>query len=669
MPPGAAPRVNAPSLPRAASLRHALQRAQQAWPRAGARLAATPVFYGLLAGLVLALYAPSLRFGLIWDDPEWYRQGAGQSLWQLFTALPSYQFYRPLAILLNRTLVSPVGAVNAPAAHAIQIEAHLASTLLLAPVLHALGLGRRQARLAALLFAVFPLSYQAVAWQAPQQPLALFWVLLALWLAAQASRGRPWLGLSLSVSAYAAGLLFQESALPFALAFVWLAVVQRRAGPSRLPAAWPLLHLAVAGAYTLVWLSVPRKAGVTGAGFDPQVAAYLLQGVVFPLAHALTGWAVRWSSAGLVALFATASGLLAAAVWRWTSRRAALLSVAWIGLGLLPAWAGLSWEYVRIGERVFYPAAPGVAVLWAGVVVWMARGPRWRRAAGLAAAAALLSVSIWQGLQFYQLYRMGTSFLAETVGLLSAQPAGRLVFVNYPDRLEIRPPIYPRGNWGLILAPVGLGLSGFAVAATGQSAAEQSLAVFAFGVPDREAWPYRLDLRGTDTSAEGLVEAALGADAVYVTDYRPSGQMRLREVGAIRPLAGQAPPVAVFDQAVQLLRAEVQSGDRPGLRLMWSRQQPLEYDTTVFVHFWQGDDFRGGADGDSLGGLVPLFVWPSGAAIEDVRAFDDLPYEPGAYEVRIGLYRRDTLERLPALAADGTRYVDDSVPVGMVELP
>ena len=122
------------------------------------------LFACLLAAVVLILYAPSVHFGLIWDDPTWYQQGAGQSPWHIFTALSSYQLYRPLAILLNRQLVFPNGVVNVPLAHVIQIGAHLVAVLACVPVLRAFEFELWHARLTALLFAVSPLTFQAVAW-------------------------------------------------------------------------------------------------------------------------------------------------------------------------------------------------------------------------------------------------------------------------------------------------------------------------------------------------------------------------------------------------------------------------------------------------------------------------------------------------------------------------
>ena len=241
-------------------------------------------FNALLIALVLALYAASINFGLIWDDPSWYQQGAGQSLGQLFTSLNTYQFYRPLVIGLNRLLVAPNGIVNAALAHLIQIAAHLITTLAVVPLLRVFKFDERTAQISAVLFAIYPLSYQAVAWQAPQQPIATLAVFVALLAADRFMRLDQIRYLIVSLAAYAFGLLFQESALPFVLGFFWLAYLNRASRTSTLNRWWPLLHFALALAYFLVWLNVPRQAGVTGRGLQLNVLAYGLQAIVFPIA-------------------------------------------------------------------------------------------------------------------------------------------------------------------------------------------------------------------------------------------------------------------------------------------------------------------------------------------------------------------------------------------------
>jgi hypothetical protein len=229
-----------------------------------------------LIGLVLLLYASSINFGLIWDDPRWYAQGEGQTLWQLFASLDTYQFYRPMAVWLNRQLVTPDGVIAVQTAHFIQIAAHLLAVLAVVPVLSVFKFERQHARLAALIFALYPLSYQAVAWQAPQQPSAMLAVFVAILLAArfvQRNRSRY---LIASLAAYAFALLFQESALPFVVMFFWLAFFN---GPISRPTLqrrtfWPLLHLALAVIFFVIWLNVPKESGITGRGLDARVLAY-----------------------------------------------------------------------------------------------------------------------------------------------------------------------------------------------------------------------------------------------------------------------------------------------------------------------------------------------------------------------------------------------------------
>ena len=187
-------------------------------------------FYLLLAAIVLVMYAPSLRFGLIWDDPTWYQQGAGQSLWRILAGLPSYQFYRPLAILFNRQLVSTNGVVNVPLAHILHVTVYLVTVLACAPMLRAFGFELWHARLSVLLFAVNPFAFEAIAWQAPPQPVALMWLVLALLAAVRFTQSRRMVWLGLSLLTYAAALLFQEGVLPFVFLFFWLGFMDGQAG-------------------------------------------------------------------------------------------------------------------------------------------------------------------------------------------------------------------------------------------------------------------------------------------------------------------------------------------------------------------------------------------------------------------------------------------------------
>ncbi|MDW8326395.1 MAG: hypothetical protein RMK99_07500 [Anaerolineales bacterium] len=619
----------------------------------------------LLLALTLAVYRPALSYGLIWDDPLWYQQGRGRSALELFVSLPTYQFYRPLSLLYNRQFVSAEGVVNAPLLHALQIAAHCAATLLLLPVLAALGVERWTARLAALFFAVFPLSFQAVAWQAPQGPHVVLWLLLALLAAHGYQRWGRRLYLLASLPAYAVALLFQESALPLVFLFFWLAAEDGRR------TRWPLLHLALAGLYLLIWLNVPRRSDVTGAGFQLNVLAYLLQGIVFPVARLAASVLHGQAPALLATTFAVAAAVLAFSAWRVQGRNTALLAMIWTGVGLAPAWVGLSWDYVSIGERLFYVAAPGIALLWASVAsrFFIATQPVPRALGGV----VLLGV-MWFSLQhlrdLQQLYATGTHHLQHAIAVLSGRPGERLLFVNFPDRFELRPPYYPLGFWGLTLAPPVVTLSDFARALNGPvSAEDESLAAFLTGADDRAAWPYRVDLRGVNSAPEVIVAAARRADRVFISEYLPDGALHLREAGAVRDaIKSNGAALASFGEQAQLIGASVYEGERVTVRLVWRALKAFGYDETIFVHLWRGETFMQSADGDSLAELVPLYAWSPGSEIEDVREIQTRELPPGTYTVRVGLYRRSDGERLPATSADGIRFPDDSVTVGIFQV-
>jgi hypothetical protein len=281
-----------------------------------------------LIGLVLLLYAPSIRFGLIWDDPRWYAQGEGQTLWRVFTSLDTYQFYRPLFIWLSQQLVAPDGIVAAQTAHFIQISAHLLAALAAMPVLRVFKFERNHARLAVLIFALYPLSYQAVAWQAPAQPITLLAVLVAILLGARFMQRNRSRYLIASLSAYAVALLLQESALPFVVMFFWLAFLNEPINRSTLRRRtfWPLLHLALAAIFLVIWLSVPRESGVTGRGLDVRVLAYGLQGVVFPIAALMSPQFGGVSAPTLIVWYTAIWLVLTLSVWLWQGKRIAWLS-------------------------------------------------------------------------------------------------------------------------------------------------------------------------------------------------------------------------------------------------------------------------------------------------------------------------------------------------------
>ncbi|MFH1085328.1 MAG: hypothetical protein V1772_06165, partial [Chloroflexota bacterium] len=583
------------------------------WPGSGLGLRASwrgwrtwwfPLF---LSGVVLALYLPSLSFGLIWDDPTWYRQGQGLSLGQILTSLSTFQFYRPLTILLNRLFVAADGTVRASAAHLFQVCAHLLAALMALPTLRALGLRRIESRLGVLIFALHPFSYQAVAWQAPQQPLSLFAILAAYLLAERYAATQRCVWLIASAAVYGCALLLQESALPFVVLFAWPAIRQWRRSRRLAALWWPALHGGLAMAYAVAWLLVPKRAGVTGPGLNPRVLAYLLQGVAYPLARAIAALRLKPPVAQLTALLALAWLALAPVTWRRDRGRSGLVASGLIALGLAPVWVGLSWDYVRVGSRLLYPAALGVGALWGRWLAWgWADEPPLRHWTGRLAAVGVVALSLGQWARFQQLYTAGTAHLARTIATMAAQPDERLLMINFPDRLEIRPRLYPLGYWGLTLAPIDQPLRDYALATAGRAAQTRSYTVFAVGADERDRWLYRVDMRGEGLGPVDLLAQIQWANAVYLTEYGSGGALALRWAGGLGADDGR-PALARFDATVELVDAAITRlpDEALQLALQWRALRPIHGDDTVFVHVLNAaGQFVADRDGDALGALV-----------------------------------------------------------------
>jgi hypothetical protein len=104
------------------------------------------------------------------------------------------------------------------------------------------------------------------------------------------------------------------------------------------------------------------------------------------------------------------------------------------------------------------------------------------------------------------------------------------------------------------------------------------------------------------------------------------------------------------------------------LVLYWQALKPISYDYTVFVHLRDGAGHNAAqADHQPLAPVYPPTLWPVGETIRE-RSVLTLPegIAAGTYDVWIGLYRLDTLERLPVV---GGLSSDNAVSLGEVTIP
>jgi hypothetical protein len=112
--------------------------------------------------------------------------------------------------------------------------------------------------------------------------------------------------------------------------------------------------------------------------------------------------------------------------------------------------------------------------------------------------------------------------------------------------------------------------------------------------------------------------------------------------------------------------------DAPGrtLTLYWQADSALEEEVVVFVHLL---DERGnrvwGADSPPLGGLYPTQAWHRDEIVTDPRPLA-LPTLPaGRYTVAVGLYERESAQRLPVYDAAGQPMPEAIIPLMTLTVP
>lgn len=642
--------------------------------------------YLLLPLLLLGIgwfYAPTLRFGFIWDDPQWFGRVIEKSWAQLVQPTPDFQFYRPGTMLYNRLFLRSDGTFAVTALHTAQVSWHLLNTALFYAISRRLGLTRYAAAIAAALFATYPFSYQAVAWAAPQQPLVSVlqngaW-LTYLYAQPEDKAINPfWPLLGVSFVLFVIALTIQESSIPLALVPLLFAWLQQKGnslsasignilkGNGRFALIYPLL----AAIYGLLWLRVPRQGGITGLVWSRDVASYLLQGFVYPLVGRTQGYdPQQLMSANNLLLIGilTLIALITAASWQ-RQGRLALVGCAWASLGIAPSLVGLPFSYVSLGSRLLYYAAPGVAWLWIAALTHPdnplssadTNTRTMRRLVGFFLLGAMIIHSVQMLCTLQRLYEPGIAHLQEMLAQMQGEN-GRFIFVNFPDRYQSRDTPYPLGYWGVTLAPVIVALGDFPAMLTGNQPQTTSYSLPWIDTEVRESGPYQVDMRGVILDAEALYAAAADQNNIYLSRYLPNGRFSLQQAGARE--IGIAPdcPLVLFDNALCLHAVQVHKTDLTWeVTLIWSALTTVSPHLTIFTHLGQPDQPPiAQADGDAWRTMLPAAVWQPGDLIYDQRS---LPRVSGdtSLSLQIGVYDWVTGERAGAILVDGKRPLPDN---------
>jgi hypothetical protein len=128
-----------------------------------------------------------------------------------------------------------------------------------------------------------------------------------------------------------------------------------------------------------------------------------------------------------------------------------------------------------------------------------------------------------------------------------------------------------------------------------------------------------------------------------------------------------APDTSNFEDQILLLGTDLgqrtlQAGAPLDLTIHWQGMQAMEADYTLFIHILAPDGtLQGQIDVWPRDGTHPTSQWREGEVVKDrYLLYIDPDAPPGDYQVEIGWYLLETMQRLPVLDAEG-KAIDDKV--------
>ena len=121
---------------------------------------------------------------------------------------------------------------------------------------------------------------------------------------------------------------------------------------------------------------------------------------------------------------------------------------------------------------------------------------------------------------------------------------------------------------------------------------------------------------------------------------------------------------------VRLSARTLTPGDMLTVVPLWVSDGQVERSYKVFCHLLApGGELAGQKDGVPLHGVRPTPSWRADESIED--SYDillDGNLAPGSYELSVGMYDPETMERLAVYDATGARLPDDRIPIGSIRV-
>lgn len=601
-----------------------------------------PVLAGSVA--LLAFWRVT-TFSFFWEDP--FDIGSASSYTNLQAVLI---FYRPVTYFLHNLLNAGGGPYHPVPYQLFALTTHVLATVLLYVFVRDLFQKQGRAFATAVLFACFPPAIEAVRAASPH-PLLVLLALGAAILYLQFRSGGKLILLLPAALLHLLALGTQENGvlIPGLLLLTELLLLaEKRTGKFTF---WWLIFAAFSMAFFSYWASIPRDVIYVGSGLTLEKFLYLSQGVSYPLANLLQQFQLAWpADTVVITALVLSMGLLA--LIHWQRPLVLLFGLAlWFG-SILPAWYGLSIEYLDVSPRVMYFPMIAVAILWGGFgEIGRLADEGSPRLIGIAGFIVMVLLVAQSGIVLNReitLYRAGSDLMDQIVAYgEEAGPGQKVLFVNVPDRFADEDAPYPLGYWGMLLAPASQDLSDFIEFTSGVDVETRSAGAYAFIGED---FPYEVNPRGGFSyDPAGLYSDIQWADSAVTVMYDASGQMALIPLGRISN--GQSGgTLNSYNDLVELrdMTLDTVTDRHIAVTLRWVSVEPLAPQDTVFVHILDSSGMViAQQDGDSFMGMIPLTLWQPGDVLEEYRTIPlETSLPPGEYTLSVGLYNRASLDRI-----------------------
>jgi hypothetical protein len=345
-----------------------------------------------------------------------------------------------------------------------------------------------------------------------------------------------------------------------------------------------------------------------------------------------------------------------------------LFGVLWFLAGILPTWAGRDFVYNEYAPRLLYLAGCGACIAIAAIV---GPGPAAtqlsiRRVAAFGLVALIALQSTLFVFRRQALYAEAFALLKQENQAMFTPRQGQALFVNAIELFTFKDQEFPLGWFGALVSPWhnrivtdrnlrALNADWVIEPAQAQHVQEQAR--------------LNLEFHGQVLPPDQLQTAILSATQVYQVDA-PNADLHLFQIGQIEH--GAASPetvVADWPDGVRLISATLETEARaPVLNLNWFVDGSIDPEVTVFVHVLnEAGQVVAQADGDLVGGYVPIGLWQPHDRVQERRVLP--PVEPGGhYRIALGLYNRTTQQRLTPASAS-VPLSDGALLVGAFDWP